>query len=296
MNDWNRFGALLAGLRENCGYPSARKFYRAGGGAKRFGCTYRHYKNVEKGRCAPNERVMASVCQMLHFEEDPVGAAGDLLDEYVRQKFPTNLALLLRRTASRDHAASPPPPEMQGVLVRHALENSHALTAEQVLAYCSSQEAYGVFEILSNDKRRWSLPELSKLLRMDTGKTKEAAEKLRSSGVVKRDSSGRYWCPWADKVLMCLHRGDPRLIAAYDGLPRFWDGISQPGARYLISAKLRPSLFSGRVGRLQRSTERRAVWRGDPADVPQGPRHGAGRFGDHGAAVFRFLRKRRPAD
>ena len=232
MNDWNRFGTLLAGLRESGGYPSARKFYRAGGGAKRFGCTYRHYVNVEKGRCAPSEHVMAAVCQMLHFEEDPAGAAGEFLDEYVRQKFPANLALLLRNGASRGYAA-PPPVEMQSVLVRHARENSHALTAEQVLAYCSSPEAYGVFEILSNDERRWSLPELSRFLRMDAGKTKEAAERLRASGIVKRDSSGRYWCPWAEKVFMCLHRGDPRVSAAYDKLSAYWDGLAKPGIGYL---------------------------------------------------------------
>lgn len=232
MNDWSRFGVLLTGVREGCGYPSARKLYRVGGGAKRFGCTYRHYKNVEKGRCAPNERVMSAVCEVLCLHEDSESARA-LLDEYVTQKFPANLARLLRGGASGGRPAASPPPEMQGVLVRHARENAHALTSDQVLAYCSSPEAYGVFEILSNDQRRWSVPELSKFLGIDAGKTKAAAEKLRSSGIIKRDASGRFWCPWAEKVLMCLHGGDPRLKAAYGNLPRYWDGMSKPDVRYL---------------------------------------------------------------
>ncbi|NNN05777.1 MAG: hypothetical protein HKL90_07735 [Elusimicrobia bacterium] len=231
MEDWGRFGLMLVNMREERGFASARKFYRTAGGAGHFGCTYRHYANVEKGRCGPSERLLAAVCAALGFRED-LDSARRLLEEYFRQKFPADLMDLLRSAWLK--GGHNQEPDIQSALVRHARENSRPISAQQVLAYCSSPAAYGVYEILSNDLRRWSPGDLAGLLKLDPEKVRKAAEQLKSAGILKRDATGRFWCPGPEKIMVSNNTNDPRLVQAYGKLTGLWRELQKPSGRRLF--------------------------------------------------------------
>ncbi len=219
MDDWNRFGLILTGMREGRGFPSARKFYRTCGGAGNFGCTYRHYVNVEKGRCAPGERLLSAICEALSHYEEP-GSVRQLLEEYFRQKFPAKLEQLVRSVLFQGDSKQKL--DMQSTFVRHARENFLHISARQVVAYCSSPAAYGVYEILSNDLQHWSVESLATKLKLGPEKIRTAVRRLKSDGVIKQDAAGLFWHPVAEKISVSSARGDPRLLEAYNKLPELW--------------------------------------------------------------------------
>ncbi|MBI4375486.1 MAG: hypothetical protein HY549_03455 [Elusimicrobia bacterium] len=182
------FAAIVRRCREASGYPAARAFYQAMGGAAFFGCTYKAYLNVENGVSLPQprlvERLVAAFRLALHKD-----LARDFALAYLGLLFGSGewLDLTARTLESQDTG-----PGFSRVV------GSLEMTPKQ-RRVLSDPEALWCYAVLAQDRDRWSAGGLATFLDLPERAVEKALKSLINVQLICR-GGGRYWSPHAGRL------------------------------------------------------------------------------------------------
>jgi hypothetical protein len=195
------FAVVLKGARETAGYPSSRSFFNRNGGAKFFGCTYRHYLNIESGKAMANGKLIEKIAVALGLLTDRERARAFVLG-YLRSTAESeelvNLIVQTLGPAAEKFkgAESPLVDSMARVNQAHTFD----LSREQSEWQCRSAENYWTFTIISHDKGAWDAGTIAQATGFDKKKIEKALQELLKFKLVKKQGKDKYLCPHAGKV------------------------------------------------------------------------------------------------
>ncbi|MBI3547708.1 MAG: hypothetical protein HY078_01525 [Elusimicrobia bacterium] len=215
----------LIKLRAQAGYPSARAFFKDRGGQRHFGCTYRQYVNIERGRSTPGPRLLEKIAVGLRLLEDKENArdffkayllaiskSADLVDLIVAAFTPTPDSM---------HKAQP---EMVSSLVRSFETKTKVLSREASEYIAASPDHFWPFTILENDSGHWEPQALADAAGLQAAKVKRTLERLVEFKLVQRDREGKYFIQDPDRVVF-RHPSD-RIFSATGPLTQMWEGMA----------------------------------------------------------------------
>ncbi len=194
------FGKVLTTVRKDAGYPSSRSFFNKNGGTAFFGCTYRHYLNVESGKAVPGVKLIEKIA----------AALGLLTDRNRARRF--ILGYLTAFTGSEDmvnlitYALSGPPANLSKVksqlvesMARVNQQHVFDLSREQSEWTCRSAENYWTWTVLAHDADAWEAKGIAEATGFDSKKIAKALRELVVLKLVEKDGPG-FRCPHAGKV------------------------------------------------------------------------------------------------
>jgi transcriptional regulator with XRE-family HTH domain len=78
-----KFGRLVTATRKKRGYTSAYSLFHGNGGSKRFGFTYPHFLQIEKGQRLPSIESLKRLLPIL-LSDGPSEERREMLELYVR--------------------------------------------------------------------------------------------------------------------------------------------------------------------------------------------------------------------
>lgn len=183
----NALAGVLPKLREKLGMRSAHAFFRALGGSRHFGCTYKQYLNVESGRSIPGPALAERIALGLRLESTPE-AAREFAEAWLRcasgsRSFFTFLSGALASPDALD-------PLLAGTISRSFSERTALLTSEQVRYIHSSAETFWAFNLLVNDVGLATPEELSNLTGLGLKRLRAALEGLARRKLAVRERRG----------------------------------------------------------------------------------------------------------
>jgi hypothetical protein len=197
----SKFADVLRDAREEAGYTSSRAFYNRNGGAKFFGCTYRHYLNVESGKTMPSGKLIEKIAVALGLLVDRDRARAFVLGYLHSTADSEELVNLIVQTLGPapdkfKSAESPLVDSMARVNKAHTFD----LSREQSEWQCKTAENYWTFTIVSHDKGAWSAADIADATGFDIKKVDKALKELVKFKLVKKQGKDKFSCPHAGKV------------------------------------------------------------------------------------------------
>ncbi|OIO10050.1 MAG: hypothetical protein AUJ52_05240 [Elusimicrobia bacterium CG1_02_63_36] len=196
-----KFADVLRHAREQAGYTSSRGFYNRNGGTKFFGCTYRHYLNVESGKTMPSGKLIDRIAVALGLLVDRDRARAFVLGYLNSTAESEELVNLIVQTLGPapdkfKTAESPLVDSMARVNKAHTFD----LSREQSEWQCKSPENYWTFTIISHDKGAWDAGTIADATGFDRKKIESALKDLLKFKLVRKQGKDAYACPHAGKV------------------------------------------------------------------------------------------------
>lgn len=194
------FHLVLRDTRETAGFSSSRAFFNRSGGTAFFGCTYRHYLNIENGKATPSAKQMEKIAIGLSLGARPQDAR-DLILAYLRvldtgeeliRLIGTTLAPTSDEIKSRQ-------PALIKSLAKVSDERVYNLTRDQSAFLAAKAENYWTFAVLAHDKGSWSADALSRKTGFDAKAHADALKKLAKLKLLKKTKTG-YQCPYAGRL------------------------------------------------------------------------------------------------
>jgi hypothetical protein len=234
------FAEALREMRRDAGFATPRAFYNSRGGRRFFGCTYRQYSNVEAGRTLASPRLFEKVASALGLASDPARARR-LCSAYLRAWLGDEaLCSFMLRSLGAPRLAPPAGPMARAVAQSHKARLK-SLTPEQTALITGSLEGHWAFAVLTHDDGRWTPAQLARVTRLSAAKLRRALERFAATGLFRRDSEGRYWCPEPEREFQLARTGlgPPNL----GGLRRHFQRLAarHGGARLVKNLCLRAS-------------------------------------------------------
>ncbi|MBI3552011.1 MAG: hypothetical protein HY077_05785 [Elusimicrobia bacterium] len=225
------FSTVVRELRAQKGYASARAFFKARGGPRFFGCTYKAYLNVEAGRSLPQPGLAMSVARGLSLDGEH---AASFVSSYLRTAAGSaELASFLTQALAEETA-----PGAAEALLERASEESLArrarpMTREQAEILYSQEATYWSFCVISNDRGHWGAEEVAKLYSWKTASARRSLDVLVKCGLAARDRAGRYFCPDVGKVFQ-YPRDKFFVPRTLSRLKAHWDAMARRRGRELF--------------------------------------------------------------
>lgn len=236
--EWVSFARSVERLRKKAGYGSSRAFFKKAGGERVFGCGYRQYLNVEKGRSAPSPRLIGRIAKALKLSESPDDAREFAL-AYLRSTLgPGDLLELFVKSLGL--AAPPPgtgkPSALLKGMERHFEARTKLLSQDQADLIWSSKESYWAFMVLSNDDGGWDAKRMASVTGLPAIPLAKALARLERAGLAAKDSMGKYRYPQAGEVLLYPRASFyPKGLQA---LKKHWDEMSSRRGANLLDRHL----------------------------------------------------------
>ena len=195
------FADVLRSARENAKYTSSRSFFNRNGGTKFFGCTYRHYLNVESGKTMPSGKLIEKIAVALGLLVDREQARAFVLGYLDSVANSEELVQLIVQTLG------PAPDKFKGAesplvdsMARVNQAHTFDLTREQSEWQCKTAENYWTFTIISHDKGSWDAVTIANATGFDEKKIEKALKELVKFKLVQKQGKNKYLCPHAGKV------------------------------------------------------------------------------------------------
>jgi len=218
-----RFASALRRLRRDAGHSTARAFYRTQGGQRFFGCGYKAYVNVERGKSAPQPALAEKLVAALRVALDPVRAR-DFVVAYLEASLGSRE--LLDFAARSLCAARANPPASAGYAA--------PLSAAQQRLIHDSPEQYWVFHLLAQDGRARDIDELASLLDFPEASLRAAIDSLSRAGLIGRDGPGRFKAKVVPPKARLAEPVPPNLAK----LEKYWDEMENRKGRLILEHPL----------------------------------------------------------
>lgn len=195
------FDAALRELRRKAGFSSARAFFRARGGTRALGCTYKAYLDVEAGRSVPKADLALTLAAAVGAHADPRRGAA-FVEGYLRGRLGGGelSALALAALAAR-------PRTDPGAFFERASRRSFAvrprlpLSLAQARAMDSDPALYWCFTLLLMSREALAPRALSRRLGLPAPRVLAALGALEDLGLAARRRGGAYACPHVGKLV-----------------------------------------------------------------------------------------------
>lgn len=197
----SEFAGALRALRRKAGFPSARSFFRARGGTRALGCTYKAYLDVEAGRSTPKPGLALALAAAVGAHADPRRGAA-FAEGYLRARLGRGELAALTLSAL---AASPRPDP--GAYFERASRRSYAvrprlpLTRAQAEALDADAALYWCFTLLLMSREALAPAALSSRLGLARPRVAAALAALEALGLAVRRRGGAYACPHVGKLV-----------------------------------------------------------------------------------------------
>lgn len=211
MNLAKRFGATLAQIRQEQGFPGPHVFFRSREGRRNLGLTFANYLNIERGRSLPKNWRLKRILRALDLP-DHAPRARELVRAYVAALVGSEDVLeVLGRPDSQDR---------EGDAWRLAEDAARQAMTQRAVQFSLDQwrviardaASYACYTYLVNTPGWTTLGELARLTGFSPGPVKRALRALAKSGVAET-ARGRARCPFARKWVRA-----PAPLAAASGL------------------------------------------------------------------------------
>lgn len=234
MSDFSR---TLCQLREGVGYESARGFYIGRGGARHFGCTYRQYLNVEKGRSLPGPRLMEKIAVGLRLIEDK-SRARLFFTAYLHSisRNEDIVRLIVDAFSEKSAAMDEQQPAMIRAMAQNAEKHTKVFTKAQSEFITASKEHYWPFAMLANDSGSWSPEEIAAAADLSAAGVRKTLAKLVTLKLVAKDKKGRYYCPDGDVTYR--HPRDRIFQGALKPLKNIWLELAEKKGGVVVQNNL----------------------------------------------------------
>ncbi len=202
MNNAKAFGAVLAGIRKEQGFPSAHQFFKSIGGSKSLGLAFVSYWDIERGKKLPRSwRLKAILSALGIVQQSP--KAKELVRAYFRALSGSDelVQILAAPAAAGAHL---PVTELGEVATQKALEQMRVnLTLEQ-WKLCSRDHTTCICQYFLFNTAGWvPMRELSAATGFRPEAVRKAVKALAAGGLVKI-SGDRVQCPFAEKLVAVL--------------------------------------------------------------------------------------------
>jgi hypothetical protein len=192
------FGAVLARIRREQGFPTAHAFYRARDGRRALKITFRNYLNLENGRSLPKSGRLEAILTALGLREHAAQAR-----ELVRAYF-TSLGLepLLRfASLSAPGAAAASGSRLGALAVKQATKGrTIQLAVEQWKLLSDDYEAHRLHTLLGNTSGWLTMADISRSSGLKTLEVRRALKALARAGLARVSGekaqsalAGLYW-------------------------------------------------------------------------------------------------------
>jgi hypothetical protein len=195
------FDAALRELRRRSGFPSARAFYRARGGSRALGCTYKAYLDVEAGRSVPKPDLALALAAAVGAHADPRRGAA-FVEGYLKARLGRGELAALALSALAAKPRTDP-----GAFFERASRRSFAvrprlpLSPAQARALDEDAAAYWAFTLLLMSREALTARELAGRTRLPAARLAGALSTLERLGLAARRRGGAYACPHVGKLV-----------------------------------------------------------------------------------------------
>jgi hypothetical protein len=231
------FSVTLCELRESVGYDSARGFFNGRGGVKHFGCTYRQYLNVEKGRSLPGPRLMEKIAVGLRLIEDKPRAKR-FFTSYLHSisRSEDLVRLIAGAFSDKSSEMEREQPAMVGSMARNTEKHTKVFTKAQSEFITGKREHYWPWALLANDSGKWSPEKIAGIVDLKPASVKKTLDRLVKLKLVSKDRSGKYFCPDGDTTYR--HPRDRIFQGALKPLKNIWLELSDKKGGVVVQNNL----------------------------------------------------------
>lgn len=186
-----RFSEVVSALREEAGFASARSFFNHYGGAAFFGCTYRHYFNVETGKIRPNPGLLGRIMVALRLSPSHK-AAREFVLAYLGSILEDEelLSLFTEVLSAKPQRSAPRPPLASAMSRMHDDRSQFRLSREQSDDICANACNYLVFSAVTNDAGTWTPKRLAGALNLKVSAVEKMLGRLVEFGILEKRSGG----------------------------------------------------------------------------------------------------------
>lgn len=217
------FDAALRELRRKAGFSSARSFFRARGGTRALGCTYKAYLDVEAGRSTPKPDLALTLAAAVGAHADPRRGAA-FAEGYLRARLGSGELTTLALSALAARPRTDP-----GAFFERASRRSFAfrprlpLSTRQAEALDRDPTLYWTFTLLLMSRE--PLPTSVMARKLGLPKIPEALKTLEALGLATRRRDA-YVCPHVGK-LVTWPRKSLYLAGHRAALRGHWDAMAR---------------------------------------------------------------------
>lgn len=227
------FGALLARVRQQRGFPTAYAFYHGRDGRRTLGLTFRNYVNIEQGKNLPKPERLEAILLALGLADHRAEAA-ELVKAYYQALGLDALGKFL------DGAAAGGALGVHAAAARSAVQKSTVqLTLEQWQLLAQDFEAHTIETLLANTRGGLETAEIATVTGLKPATVKRALAALSKAGLVKM-AGARARCILEDKSGEIPPKS-PAMLAAKAAMARQferWAEEGKPDGNYLINVRL----------------------------------------------------------
>lgn len=202
------FHITIAKLRKEAGYKTPRSFFLDKGGARYFGCTYRHYYDVERGAASASPKLAEKLFWTLANDLDHTDS-----DRFARAYLklvcgsPLFLEAILN-AALRIKSGKPAPRDPLLNAIGKNVKSAARLVPERAArVILSSMESFWTYHLLKSVGRSCRLGELSRITGFGIQKLRPALKRLVASGEIAVDRKARYYAKFKSTRLPTLRPG-----------------------------------------------------------------------------------------
>lgn len=220
------FDDALRELRRKAGFPSARSFFRARGGTRALGCTYKAYLDIEAGRSVPKPNLALTLAAALGAHADPRRGAAFAAGYLKARLGPGELTTLTLSALAARPRTDP------GAFFERASRRSFAvrprlpLSPRQAEALDSDPALYWGFTLLLMSREPLAPSVLARRLGLPAARMAAALTALERLALVERRRGGAYACPHVGK-LVTWPRKDLYLAGHRAALRGHWEVMAR---------------------------------------------------------------------